>query len=318
MRIEDPQEAVGLKNKSIQEILQVAKDAGAQVTGARRLPSGDVRFNSRTENAKDALQQEEGWTKVIAASAKIRKQTYTVIAHGMRVRHIDAANQKRIIAEFKAANADHHQDLDIARIAWPRRTINADKLWSSLYIEVTSAETANRLITEVFLDENECKECERFCHDCQISQCFNCQQYGHIAARCSKATSCGHCAGWHRTNDCAVADQPQHHRCAGCGTEGHQAWAAGCAIRQEENKRTRAVFAARPRLFPVVHRAKSAASSKNTPPPESQKSNAEIPLNRFTARTLNAETTPEPNDATAQLFREIAVEKTNPETIHVP
>lgn len=141
----------------------------------------------------------------------------------MRVRHIDAASQERVIAEFKKANKELHQDLDIAKVAWPKRAINADKSWTSLYIEVISAETANRLITEGFLDEGECKERERFCHDCQLSQCYKCQQYGHIAARCNKAARCGHCAGWHRTSECLVADQRQHHRCAGCGAEEHQA-----------------------------------------------------------------------------------------------
>ena len=259
VRIEDPEETEKIRQKSIKDILQKAQEAGAPITGARRLPNGNVRSTTKSQRIRNTLQEKQKWTKVVAASAKIQKQTYTVIVHAMKVRQIDAANQKLIISQISKANEYFHRGLEIVRVAWPKKAWDGEKTWSSLYIEVTTAQMANRLITEGLIDGSEVKECERFCNGCQVRQCFNCQQYGHIAAKCRERTRCGHCAGWHRSGDCSTASDKKLHRCATCGVQGHEAWAPTCEVKMAEKRRAHGAYTARPKFFLLPSRESSPA-----------------------------------------------------------
>lgn len=56
-------------------------------------------------------------------------------------------------------------------------------------------------------------------------RCYNCNTYGHMQARCTKATACGVCLGKHYTKECENLDQPKCAVCQGphCVTD------AGCS-----------------------------------------------------------------------------------------
>lgn len=83
VRIKNPKEAEELRKKSSKDILQAAQGAGVEVTGMRCLPSGNIRFHTGSQDVRDTLKANSGWTKVIATSAKVQKQSYAVIAHGI-------------------------------------------------------------------------------------------------------------------------------------------------------------------------------------------------------------------------------------------
>lgn len=127
IRVEDPKEAEELKKKSSKDILLTAQAAGVEVTGVRRLPSGDVRFHTRSQNTRDILQDDAGWTKVVAALAKVQRQTYMIRAHGVQVKNVNTADQNKAIMEIKKANERLHQDLNIVRVSWPMRAIKMGK-----------------------------------------------------------------------------------------------------------------------------------------------------------------------------------------------
>lgn len=49
-------------------------------------------------------------------------------------------------------------------------------------------------------------------HKTQITQCHNCQMFGHGSSRCQVKTFCANCAGQHKTSECeGTAD-----KCANC------------------------------------------------------------------------------------------------------
>jgi hypothetical protein len=51
------------------------------------------------------------------------------------------------------------------------------------------------------LFHSELRQCELHHGDCGVTQCFNCQKYGHIAGICRLSKKCGLCAapGTHAT-----------------------------------------------------------------------------------------------------------------------
>ena len=70
-----------------------------------------------------------------------------------------------------------------------------------------------------------------------ISQCFNCQQYGHTRAYCGYKSRCVRCGDEHQSSDCPNSrDLPP--KCAHC-SENHPANYKGCSIYKEIQRRKR-------------------------------------------------------------------------------
>lgn len=105
---------------------------------------------------------------------------------------------------------------------------------------------ANRLITEGLLEDYEMKHCERFSGDCQVTQCFNCQQYGHVLKACRNTAKCGHCAGNHTSHDCTTKS---NQRCINCNTAGHEAWSKMCGVKNAQRQRSEEAYQNRPLTY---------------------------------------------------------------------
>jgi hypothetical protein len=61
------------------------------------------------------------------------------------------------------------------------------------------------------------------------NRCYNCNRYGHRQARCVFNTTCGRCAGDHRTDSCTATEK----KCPACG-EAHAATDPGCPVYKRE------------------------------------------------------------------------------------
>jgi hypothetical protein len=132
-----------------------------------------------------------------------------------------------------------HPNLNIARVAWTKRTLNIGKRYGSLIVETYDIETANRLIAQGIVHEGEIKYCERFIKEARIIQCIRCNQFGHSIKVCHNRTTCGNCAGDHHSKEC---DKPHTIRkCALCKGD-HQAWAKHCPARLREVERANIVL----------------------------------------------------------------------------
>ena len=96
------------------------------------------------------------------------------------------------------------------------------KSYSSLIIEIVTAESANRLINEEVIEGHIIKNCELFDKNCRITQCFVCQQYGHTGKVCRNGPICGFCSRGHNSRDCKLRSSEFRPRCAVCKTDGHE------------------------------------------------------------------------------------------------
>ena len=104
-------------------------------------------------------------------------------------------------------------------------------------MEVATAEMPNRIITEGLIEDYEIKDSERFTRGCTMTQCFNCQKYGHTGRSCRNPAACGHCAGRHQSKECNLETTGQYRRCAVCGEKGHEACSTACKIRKAEKRK---------------------------------------------------------------------------------
>jgi hypothetical protein len=56
----------------------------------------------------------------------------------------------------------------------------------------------------------------------QLTQCYNCHQYGHRAASCKNPPQCGQCKSTdHKANKCNI--EPMQFKCCNCDGN-HEAW----------------------------------------------------------------------------------------------
>ena len=133
-----------MKLMPTKELVEKLQNGAEGIRGVSRLLNGDIRIHTESLEAKKILQEKTEWTHMMAASAAVNTRTFTVRANGIRVENIKVANQSTAIAYLQAANARLYPDLKIIKVAWSVRAIREKKAYSTLHIEVATAEMANR------------------------------------------------------------------------------------------------------------------------------------------------------------------------------
>ena len=213
----------------------------------RRLPSNDYHITTLTENSRIELENETDWLQAFAKSAEVKRTTFAVFAHGIKIKAVDASNQARVIETIRNYNSRLHPELDIVKVTWMKRTLDQGKSHGSLIIETSSTESANRLISQGLVFEGEIKNCERFIKEARITQCLRCQKYGHLAKGCQNIAACAHCAGPHHVSECPKDPITGRH-CALCKGN-HPAWSRDCQYRRREFERTKYAKQTTPALY---------------------------------------------------------------------
>lgn len=132
----------------------------------------------------------------------MKSDKFPVWVHGVRVSSLD--NNKQAEEKLYKLNPGLSQ-YRIARFQWRKRSLRLNKKVSSVILEMESPEGANHLIEEGLYWENEVKQVALFDPRCLVTQCYNCQGYGHAAKHCRSKMKCGYCgAGGHNHDGCEL------------------------------------------------------------------------------------------------------------------
>jgi hypothetical protein len=100
------------------------------------------------------------WAESIAPSAVVRKRTWPVIVHGVKVRDYQLDIWGKHAKRIKKENTKRIPNLKIQGMRWLRRINKGD--FAPLIIEIDNAEQANRLINEGVVIEYDLKSTERY------------------------------------------------------------------------------------------------------------------------------------------------------------
>jgi hypothetical protein len=167
----------------------------------------------------------------------------------MRTAAIDCSKQGEAIQQILGQNAHLRGRIEILRAHWPKKAIRLNKAVTYLILDMATPEQANLLVDEGLLFQSELKECELYHGDCRVTQCYNCQKYGHTARICRFNKKCGLCAApGHDDKTCSFRNDPTKHRCVNCNLN-HPAWSSNCAVRREQAEKARLAYATRPRRY---------------------------------------------------------------------
>lgn len=225
-----------------------------KIASSNQLKSGDLSIKTTTTKDTEALKQfAEDWTHKIGNGANARIPTYGVLAHGIRTSTMDMDKANAIKTEVLQENRPFIPSAEIKYIGWLSRA-SIKKSASSMVIEFTTAEDANKIIDEGLIWQGQLFQCERYDRQCRLKQCFNWQKYGHIGTQCKTTTACGYCAQEHKSRDCPFkSDNSVPRKCAACHWN-HEAWHSQCAVRQEEQSKIKVAYNTRQHYHPIAER----------------------------------------------------------------
>ncbi len=235
-----------------------------RVASANQLKSGDLSIKTINITEAEILRQfANDWAPRIGNGASIRTLTYGVIAHGIRTSSMDMEKFDQIKTEILQDNKPFIPTADIKYIGWLSRSAPT-KSASSIIIEFTRPEDANKIIDEGLIWQGEAFQCERYDRKCRLKQCYKCQKYGHIGTQCRAPNACGYCAEQHSSRDCPTkADKEVTRKCAMCKGP-HEAWNKGCPVRQTEMGKVKSAYDSRQPYHYVPPRAEPRQNSITT------------------------------------------------------
>jgi hypothetical protein len=224
----------------------------AKITSANQLKSGDLSIKTATHSEMQALRQfADDWAYRLGHGASIRNPTFGVLVHGIRTNSIDMEKCEQNKESMLQENRPFIPRADIKFVGWLTRK-TPTKSASSIIVDFTQPEDANKIIDEGFIWRGEVFQCERYERQCCLKQCFNCQRYGHIGTQCKTTTACGYCAQEHSSRDCAEkTERTANRKCINCRGN-HEAWNQACPIRKDELAKTKDAYATRPHYHAVM------------------------------------------------------------------
>jgi hypothetical protein len=216
-----------------------------RVVSANQLKSGDLSIKAaRREDAEALKQFANDWVDRVGRGATIRLPTYGILAHGIRTSTMDTEKFEEIKAILLHDNRPFIPNADITYIGWLSRA-SLTKSASTIIVELSSPEDANKIIDEGLIWQGEAFQCERYDRQCRLKQCYQCQRYGHIGTQCKASATCGYCAEAHSSKDCpSKADKSTARKCAVC-KGAHEAWNHRCPVRKTELSKVKAAYDAR-------------------------------------------------------------------------
>jgi hypothetical protein len=228
-----------------------------KIVSSNQLKSGDLSVKAATSTEVEALRQfADDWVHRVGNRASIRITTYGIIAHSIRTSTMDMERFEETRDQLLLDNKPFIPQAEIKYIGWLTRNAPT-KAFSSITIEFSKLEDANKIIDEGLIWQGEVFRCERYERQCRVKQCFKCQHYGHIGTQCKVTIACGYCAQEHESRDCpSKLDRNIPRKCAACRGE-HEAWSYQCPTRKEERAKARAAYDVRPYYHPVAETPRS-------------------------------------------------------------
>ncbi|KAF7933927.1 uncharacterized protein EAE98_003636 [Botrytis deweyae] len=209
---------------------------------ANQLKSGDLSIKTLNRSDAEALKRfAEDWIARLGKGTTIRLPTYGILVHGIRISSMDMEKFDEIKAELLHDNRAFVPNADIKYIGWLSRAA-LTKSASTIIVEFTNPEDANKIIDKGLIWQGEAFQCERYDRPCRLKQCYKCQRYGHIGTQCKANTACGYCAKAHNSKDCPDKSDKSTTRNCVVYRGAHEEWNNRCPARKEELSKVKAAY----------------------------------------------------------------------------
>jgi hypothetical protein len=133
-----------------------------------QLKSGDLSIRTATNSEMQTLRQfTDDWVPRLESGMSVRIPTYGVVIHGICTSTMDTEKFEEIRDEILQANRAFLSTVDIKYIGWLTRK-QPNKAMSSISIEFTIPEDANKIIDKGLEGQGEMCQSERYERQCHL------------------------------------------------------------------------------------------------------------------------------------------------------
>ena len=226
-----------------QQAVEKASIPGVKLQGINKIVNG-IRVRCATEEQANQLRAID-WNEAFEG-IKTHEPIYGIVINGMPIDDLDL-DDPRTIKLLEAANG--FPSGTIAKVTPLRRKDKAPSSKTkhrSIVIYLKNIHIANKCIMNGCYINYLHYMPLRFIPQFQITQCFNCCEYGHRATSCKRKPRCGKCAGKHNTKESDSTTV----QCAHCKGP-HEAWRHECPAWIAEKHRLEELRDRCPDLFTV-------------------------------------------------------------------
>ncbi len=208
------------------------------IVSLRKLESKDIALHVMSLKAWAALEKSQTWVKRIASSAYVVCRNFAILAHDVHIT-LNTSNQKMIIKRLIKNNAKLHENLKMLKIAWLKKIVKSEKIYSLLIVEIAIKTMMNWLLNVDMLNSYQECSCKLFEKNCRITQCYRCFDFDHIARFCKNEECCFKCTDKHHIEECVVSMNRRW--CVNCNNS-HELWRHSCFKWKLQIKQSEEIF----------------------------------------------------------------------------
>jgi len=235
-----------LKSMHAKEMIQKCQSAIAEcfkegrtpkIHGINKLSNDEYRLHCESKDDPQLLRKMD-WSLAFNG-VKIKKRKYGLVIHGVPKKDLDPNTEDEVILRDEIEEENTSRNLAVAQVIPLRCTqkhLNKIAAHHSVVIFTHSVEEADECLKHGMFIKGSFYRPEKYTPELNITQCYKCYKFGHLAKHCKNKQKCGNCG----KEDYDTANCTNDTKCAGCG-DSHPAWHIECSKRDEEGNRLKAL-----------------------------------------------------------------------------
>jgi hypothetical protein len=232
-----------LKTMHAKDIIQKCQSAIAKLStegrtpkihGINKRPDDTYKLHCESEQDPELLGKMD-WNSVFTG-VTVSKRKYGLVVHGVPKNDLDPTNtEDQLVLRDEIEEENLSRNLQVEQVTLLRRSqkhLQKAAAHHSIVIFTHSMQEADRCLKRGMFIKGKFYVPEKYTPELNITQCFKCFKFGHLAKHCRNNQKCGNCGNEdHDTTNCNNAT-----KCSGCG-DPHPAWHIECGKRDEEGNR---------------------------------------------------------------------------------
>jgi len=207
-----------------------------KIHGVNKLSNDTYRFHCESKEDPQLL-KEMDWSSIFSG-AMVYKRKYGLVIHGVPKKDLDpTTTEENDTSEHEIEEENASRNLHVEKITPLRRSqkhLNRIAAHHSIVIFTNSAEEADECIRQGMFIKRRFYSPEKYTPQHNITQCFKCYKFGHLAKQCKSEQKCGNCGDKKHTHEAEECHNDT--KCIGC-SEPHPARHIECRKRDEEGSR---------------------------------------------------------------------------------
>ena len=209
-----------------------------KIHGINKLSNDEYRLHCESKEDPQLLSKMD-WS-LMFNGVRTKKRKYGLVVHGVPKKDLDPTiTEDEVILRDEIEEENTSRKLQVAQVIPLRRTrkhLNKTAAHHSVVIFTNSVEEADECLKRGMSIKGRFYYPEKYTPEHNITQCYKCYKFGHLAKHCKNKQKCGNCGNEdHNTASCT-----NDTKCAGCG-DSHPAWHIECSKRDEEGNRLKAL-----------------------------------------------------------------------------